>query len=86
MPTVQFKWDPQLIDVRRVACPRARWDAARHAWRMTEREAQAFVAASHQRLDFVRSSAEIVIDSERWIIGFVQGAPCRLAPAKADVA
>jgi hypothetical protein len=53
---------------------------------MTEPEAQAFLAASHHRLDFVRSSAEILIDSERWIVGFVQGAPCRIAPAKADIA
>ena len=38
------------------------------------------------RLDFVRSSAEIAIDGERWGVGFIQGAPRRLARAKAEVA
>jgi hypothetical protein len=48
---------------------------------MTDREAEAFLAASHARLDFVRASAEIAIDDEGWVVGFVLGAPRRLAPA-----
>ena len=75
MPIVRFTWNPQLVDVRREACPQARWNKAARAWTMNEAEAQAFLSASHSRLDVVRLQGEIVIDETRWIIGFVHGAP-----------
>jgi hypothetical protein len=81
MPTVRFAWCPQLVAVRRESCPHARWDAARRVWTMTDREAEAFLAASHARLHFMRASAEIAIDDEGWVVGFVQGGPRRLVPA-----
>jgi hypothetical protein len=77
MPIVRFTWNPQLIDVRRQACPRARWDKAARAWTMTTAEAEAFIAASHARMDFTRESTTISIDQERWLIGFARGAPFR---------
>ncbi|MGE4043331.1 MAG: hypothetical protein AB7F35_00655 [Acetobacteraceae bacterium] len=77
MPIVRFTWNPQLVDVRREACPRARWNKAARAWTMSEAEAHAFLAASHNRLSIVRLQAEIVIDETRWVIGFVRGAPMR---------
>ena len=42
---------------------------------MSAADAEAFLAASHARLDFARRHGEIDIDGERWIVGFVQGAP-----------
>jgi len=75
MPTVRFSWNPQLVDVRRTACPAARWDKAARSWTMTAAEADAFLAACHARLDFARMHAEIVVDTARWRVGFVQGAP-----------
>jgi hypothetical protein len=78
MPVIRFAWNPQLVDVRREACPRARWDKATRAWTMTIVEAEAFLAASHARLDFGRSSSQIAIDDEQWLIGFVRGAPMKL--------
>ena len=78
MPVVRFSWDTLLVGVRREVCPRAKWDKATRAWSMTEAEAAAFIAASHARLVFARYCVEIVIDADRWIIGFVEGAPKRL--------
>jgi hypothetical protein len=78
MPVVRFTWDPQLVDVRRQSCPRARWDKSTRAWLMTATEAEAFLAASHARLDFGCSSSQITIDDEQWVIGFVRGAPMRV--------
>jgi hypothetical protein len=79
MPVIRFSWNPQLIEVRREACPRARWDKTARAWTMTTVEAEAFLAASHKRLEFGRSNSQIAIDDEQWLIGFVQGAPMKLA-------
>jgi hypothetical protein len=45
---------------------------------MTEAEPEAFIAAGHARLAFARYCVEIVIDADRWIIGFVEDAPKRL--------
>jgi hypothetical protein len=51
---------------------------AADAWTMTAVEAEAFLAASHARLDFGRSSSQITIGDEQWVIGFVRGAPMRV--------
>ena len=44
---------------------------------MSDEEAETFLAAGHKRLDYIRLSAEIAVDQERWVVGFVQGAPFR---------
>lgn len=75
MPMVRFAWCQILVDVRREACPQARWNKAAREWLMTEAEAEAFIAAGHQRLDFARMRGEIAIDGKTWILGFAQGAP-----------
>ncbi len=77
MPIVRFRWSPELIAVRREACPRARWMAVQRAWEMTAAEAETFIARSHAALDYGRCHTEIAVDGERWLVGFVQGAPCR---------
>ena len=77
MPFVRFAWSPQLVAVRREACPRARWLARERAWSMSADEAATFLAAAHARLDFVRSHTEIAIDDARWVIGFARDAPYR---------
>ena len=41
--------------------------------------AEAFVAAGHQRLEYCRMASEIVVDGEKWLVGFVQGAPRKAA-------
>jgi hypothetical protein len=46
---------------------------------MTVDEAATFLAAGHARLEYARDSGQIVIDGERWLIGFVRGAPSKLA-------
>jgi hypothetical protein len=79
MPVVRFNWDAQLVSVRREVCPRARWDKIARAWTMTVDEAATFLAAGHARLEYARDSGQIVIDGERWLIGFVRGAPSKLA-------
>ena len=77
MPVVRFTWSPTLVDVRRRVCPHAQWNPRKRTWTMSEREAKAFLMASHASLDFVRSHTEISIDDVRWTIGFARGAPCR---------
>jgi hypothetical protein len=77
MPIVRFTWSPDLVSVRREACPQAHWMAAERAWRMSAEEVDAFLAASHKRLDYARLSAEVMVDQECWVIGFIQGAPLR---------
>jgi hypothetical protein len=79
MPVVRFSWDPQLVDIRRQACPRARWDKPRRAWAMTMTETEAFIGAAHSRFEFCCRSCEIIVDGERWVIGFAQGAPRKIA-------
>jgi hypothetical protein len=79
MPRVRFTWSAQLVDVRRQACPHAKWNPQQRAWTMTDGDAEVFLAAGHARLDLVRETGEIAIDGERWIIGFAQGAPYRRA-------
>lgn len=49
---------------------------------MTAAEAEAFLAACHQRLSCTREQAEVALDGERWIVGFVQGAPCKSSIAE----
>ena len=75
MPTVRFSWSPLVLEVRRETCPKARWIAAQRAWAMSAADAQAFLAAAHERLNFARCHAEVAIDDQRWMIGFVHGAP-----------
>ena len=84
MPIVRFAWSTQLVDIRRQACPQARWNKASRAWTMTEAEAAAFLTASHTKLEFVRMSSEIAIDDTRWVVGFVRGAPLVVSTAPAD--
>ncbi len=55
--------------------------AGQRAWAMTPAEVETFLALSHACLAFARSHAEVAIDGERWLVGFVQGAPCRQAVA-----
>ena len=77
MPSVSFPFDAQLVSVRREVCPRARWDRGRRTWEMTWEEAQAFLAAGQARLAYCRTTAMIVIDDQRWLVGFAEGAPKR---------
>ena len=77
MPTVRFVWSPLLVEGRREVCPRAKWLAAQKAWAMSEDEARTFIAAGHVRLEYARMHCQIVVDQERWLIGLVQGAPCK---------
>jgi hypothetical protein len=81
MSVVRFHWDAQLVSVRRKVCPQARWDKAARAWTMTADEAAAFLAAGHARLQYARTSGQIAIDGQRWLVGFVQGASSRLPGA-----
>jgi len=76
MPTVRFPWSPTLVETRQDTCPNATWDKSRRHWTMTTPEAEAFIAACHRRLEFARVNTEIVVDDRRWLVGFVQGAPC----------
>jgi hypothetical protein len=46
---------------------------------MSDAEAEMFLRAAQARLDFQRSQAEIHVDEVTWIVGFVRGAPCRVA-------
>ncbi len=78
MQTVRFRWSPWLVEIRRETCPNARWLAAERAWRMTEADAKAFLQASHTMHHASRRHCEIMIDRERWLIGFAQGAPLRI--------
>ena len=80
MRTVRFAWSPALVEIRRETCPRAKWLKVQRAWMMSAADAEAFLAASHARLDFARRHGEIDIDGERWIVGFVQGAPYKETP------
>jgi hypothetical protein len=75
MPIVRFAWSPLLVEVRREACPRARWIAGQRAWMMSDAEAETFVTACHRKLTYERSQAEITVDDAGWVLGFVQGAP-----------
>jgi hypothetical protein len=50
---------------------------------MSEAEAAKFLTASHVRLTYVRRTGEIAVDGERWIVGFVQGAPFRKSDLRA---
>ena len=69
----------QLVSVRRDVCPGARWNRVLRVWTMSQAEAEIFLAASHARLNFCRCTAWITIDDERWVVGFVAGAPRRQA-------
>jgi len=54
-----------LVELRREACPRARWIAKQRAWLMTQTEAETFIAACHERLNYERYHAEITVDRRR---------------------
>jgi|HubBroStandDraft_5_1064220.scaffolds.fasta_scaffold451818_2 hypothetical protein len=75
MASVRLSWCPFLVEVRRETCPKAQWHKQKRYWVMSDRDACRFIHAAHGRLEAVRSHAEISIDSERWLVGFVQGAP-----------
>jgi hypothetical protein len=77
MRQIRFAWNVQLVDIRRSACPRAKWNPQQRVWAMTDEDAQRFLAASHRRLSLGRESTEIILDGERWVIGFAAGAPYR---------
>jgi hypothetical protein len=77
MPIVSYPWNAHLVSIRREAASHARWDKAARAWTMTAAEAKAFLAISHARLDFARSSCEVTIDGTVWVVGFRAGAPYR---------
>ncbi len=63
MPVVRFAWNPQLVAVRREACPRARWNSQTRSWTMTAAEVEAFVAAGHVRLEYLQNGRR---DHRRW--------------------
>jgi hypothetical protein len=46
---------------------------------MSDGEAERFLQAAQARLDFQRSQAQISVDDVSWIVGFVRGAPYRVA-------
>ena len=79
MATVEFAWSPILVGLRREVCPNARWNARGRQWFMSDDDAQRFVQAAHRRLNFVKGQAQINIDGVVWMIGFVRGAPYRVA-------
>lgn len=77
MPAVRFRWDAQLVSVRRQMCPHAKWDKMTRAWIMNAEDADRFLQAAHTHLELVRASGQIAIDAAQWTIGFVQDAPFR---------
>ncbi len=79
MASIRFAWNPVLVDLRREVCPRAQWRKADRRWIMSEAEADTFLRAAQARLDFQRLQAQIYVDEVVWIVGFVRGAPCRVA-------
>lgn len=82
MATVRFRWDALLVNLRRESCPCARWDAATRSWIMSAHEAALFLSAAHDRLHFAKCSCELAIDGERWLVGFVRGAPMRVGEVR----
>jgi len=76
LATIRFAWSPTLVELRREAFPRARWEKKARHWIMSDQDAQAFLRAAHARLEFSLSSTRIEIDNVVWIVGFAQGAPC----------
>ena len=80
MRCVPFEWNPVLIELRREVCPNARWQRQGRHWLMTDADAERFVQTAQARLDFQRQQAPIHIDDVIWVVGFVEGAPYRLAP------
>ena len=79
MASIRFAWNPVLVELRREVCPRAQWQNAARQWIMSDADAELFLRAAQARLDFQRSQAEIHVDEVTWIVGFVRGAPCRVA-------
>ena len=75
MPIIRFAWSPLLVELRREECPRASWLGSRRAWSMSQTDAERFLHATQERLTLMRTSTEIHIDNECWVVGFVQGAP-----------
>jgi hypothetical protein len=58
----------RLVEIQRVTCPRAWWNASRRSWMMTAPDADAFVAAAHGRLDAIRETAVIAVGDARWVM------------------
>src|SRR5262249_33482384 len=81
MRCVRFEWNPLLIELRREVCPNARWQKQGRHWLMTDADVERFIKAAQARLDLQRWQASIRIDDVMWVVGFVEGAPYRLAPA-----
>lgn len=77
MPTVRFPWDAQLVNVRREACPQARWDKVTRAWVMSAADAEAFLQAAQARMYFGRLTCTVDIDGVMWVVGFERGTPYR---------
>jgi hypothetical protein len=80
MAIVKFPWDAQLVSLRREVCPRARWEKASRAWRMTDPDAETFLQAAQTRMDFARVTCTISVDDTNWVVGFTEGTPYRLDP------
>ena len=78
MPSVRFDWNPTLVDLRRDICPGARWQKQGRRWIMTDAEAERFVQAAHEKLDYQRWQARICVEDTTWIVGFVRDAPFAL--------
>ena len=78
MTIVRFPWDAQLVDLRREACPRARWDKASRAWVMTAQEAAKFLEAAQARKHFSRMQCTVTVDETTWVLGFAEGTPYRV--------
>lgn len=83
MASVGFAWSPLLVELRRQVCPRARWQKASRQWFMGDDEATSFVRAAQAALEFQRTHAQIRVDGDIWVVGFVEGAPYRLGQAEA---
>jgi hypothetical protein len=78
MPIVKFRWDAQLMSLRREVCPHARWEKATHTWLMTDLDAEIFLQAAQAWMYDARSQCTITVDRAVWVLGFVQGTPYRL--------
>ena len=83
MASVRFAWSPLLVELRRQVCPRARWQKASRQWLMRDDEATSFVQAAQAALEFRRTHAQIRVDEDTWVVGFIRGAPYRLGEAEA---
>ena len=79
--SVRFAWSPLLVELRREVCPNARWQKRDRQWLMSAEEAERFLGAAQARLEFAMQQQQIWVDGVLWVVGFVQGAPYRVAEA-----